>query len=760
MGQATTQELLFPNSPTVTDSVNVNERVSLRTQHGVRVVIVDGLRFQHYCVGDRTAESYAMVLLIESAYADQNDVARAFGCTARTLRRHLARFETGGLDALGRARGRPAGTHSVGKLGGVRDRAILRLKTEELSNREIGLRLGISETAVRKRLRRLGFKPRSRQSLLFGDQPANPSSVVVAATSEDRSIPRDSGRELVGRNEDEPLPSLDKNPLDRSADRLFAALGLLDDATPMFASAASVPRAGVLLAIPAIEESGVLSVARDVYGSIGPAFYGLRTSMVAFILLALMRIKRPEAIKEHSPADLGRLLGLDRAPEVKTLRRKLSRLASMQRAERFGRELAQRRVAARGRVLGFLYIDGHVRVYHGKHTIPKAHVTSMRITAPATTDYWVNDQKGEPLFVVTAEANAWMTHMLPAVLGEIRALLGPRRRATIVFDRGGWSPKLFSKLIEDGFDILTYHKGCTPKVPLKRFILRKAKLDGRWVEYRLHDRQVRLLKGKLRLRQVIRLSDNGYQTPILTSNFKLRDIEVAFRMFERWRQENFFKYLKEEYALDALADHRVEAADPNREVPNPAWRAADRDLRAARVALAKLEEAYGKAAMNNRERQRPTMRGFKIAQGKLGQQIRAARDSVAELERKRAALEERVSVGEALDGQPVVKLATERKHLTNVLKMVAYQAESDLFELLRPHYSRSKDEGRTLVQSALQSSAALEPKQDELRVTLAPLSSANRSRAVTALCEDLNAMNTVFPGTNLRIRYAVAPTSP
>lgn len=760
MGQATTQELLFPDFPTVTDSVSVNERVSLRTQHGVRVVIVDGLRLQHYCVGDRTAESYAMVLLIESAYADQNDVARAFGCTARTLRRHLARFETGGLDALGRPRGRPPGTPSVGKLGGVRDRAILRLKTEELSNREIGLRLGISETAVRKRLRRLGFKARSRQSLLFGDQPPNPSSVVVAATSEDRSITRDSGRELVGRNEDEPLPSLDKSPLDRSADRLFAALGLLDDATPMFASAASVPRAGVLLAIPAIEESGVLSVARDVYGSIGPAFYGLRTSMVAFILLALMRIKRPEAIKEHSPADLGRLLGLDRAPEVKTLRRKLSRLASMQRAERFGRELAQRRVAARGRVMGFLYIDGHVRVYHGKHTIPKAHVTSMRITAPATTDYWVNDQKGDPLFVVTAEANAWMTHMLPAVLEEIRALLGPRRRATIVFDRGGWSPKLFQKLIEDGFDILTYHKGCTPKVPLKRFILRKAKLDGRWVEYRLHDRRVRLLKGKLRLRQVIRLSDNGHQTPILTSNFKLRDIEVAYRMFERWRQENFFKHLKQEYALDALADHRVEAADPNREVPNPAWRAADRELRAARVALAKLEEAYGKAAMNNRERQRPTMRGFKIAQGKLGQQIRAARDSVAELERKRAAFEERVSVGEALDGQPVVKLATERKHLTNILKMVAYQAESDLFELLRPHYSRSKDEGRTLVQSALQSSAALEPMQDELRVTLAPLSSAHRSRAVTALCEDLNAMNTVFPGTNLRIRYAVAPTSP
>ena len=115
---------------------------------------------------------------------------------------------------------------------------------------------------------------------------------------------------------DEQLPrSLDADPLNRTFDRLLAALGLLDDAPPLFAPALSIPRAGVLLAIPALEASGLLPIAREVYGSIGPAFYGLRTTMVAFVLLALMRIKRPEALKEHAPADLGRIVGLDRAPE-------------------------------------------------------------------------------------------------------------------------------------------------------------------------------------------------------------------------------------------------------------------------------------------------------------------------------------------------------------------------------------------------------------------------------------------------------------
>jgi hypothetical protein len=168
--------------------------------------------------------------------------------------------------------------------------------------------------------------------------------------------------------------SFDKDPADRRVDRVLAYLGLLDDAAPLFRSGSGVPRAGVLLALPALVDTGVFAIGRTIYGSIGPAFYGLRTTLVALLLMALLRIKRPEMLKEHSPADLGRVLGLDRAPEVKTLRRKLSRLATFGRAAEFGRALAERRVAERGAALGFLYVDGHVRVYHGTRTLPKAHV--------------------------------------------------------------------------------------------------------------------------------------------------------------------------------------------------------------------------------------------------------------------------------------------------------------------------------------------------------------------------------------------------
>jgi len=748
----------------------VNHHVCVQTEGDQRAILVHGIVFSHYSTQDRAAEAYAMVTLFESGYADQNDIAHSFGYSTRTLRRHQQRLKTGGLRALARSEGRPPASSFRSTRISQRDRTILRLKAKERSNRWIAGRLGLSEKAVRKILRRLGWKPGPEPSLL--SLPFLPQVGGSEAMSATASLTRSTPIEALPSAAPSPASlraplfpqataqSLDCNPFDRSMDRLLAAMGLLDDALPVFACARNLPRAGVLVAIPALLASGLLSTAEKIYGNLGPAFYGLRTTLLAYVLLALLRIPRPEALKEYSPGELGRIVGLDRMPEVKTLRRKLARLAALKGSYQLGYQIAQQRIAERGKVLGFLYIHGHVRAYHGQHLIAKAYVTRMHLAAPATTDYWVNDQRGDPLFVVTADANAAMTKMLTPILTEVRQLLGPRRHSTIVFDRGGWSPKLFRSLLAMGFDILTYRKGRTRRIAETRFSPHQAKLDGRAVKYLLHDQPVRFLKGKLRLRQVTRLTEDGHQTPIVTTRWDLRAIAIAYRMFERWRQENFFKYLRQEYLIDALVDYQVEPDDPTRLVPNPARKALDKELRLARASFTKLQERFGVMALDYVDRDMPQAI-FQKTEKNLRRDMEKVTARVQKLETRRASLPTHLPLVEARKGQEPVKLSTERKHLTNILKMVAFQIESDLVEMIRPHYKRAEDEGRTLVQTILQDAADIEPAEGELRITLALLSSPHRSRVAESLCQALNKTNTMFPGTQLRMRFALAhPQAP
>ncbi len=230
-------------------------------------------------------------------------------------------------------------------------------------------------------------------------------------------------------------------------------------------------------------------------------------------------------------------------------------------------------------------------------------------------------------------------------------------------------------------------------------------------------------------------------------------------MFERWRQENYFKYMAEEYALDALVDYDIEEDDLERLVPNPKRKEINRERNNIKIEVKELEQDYGLKALSNKEAKRRTMRGFKIANAELSDRLFAALKRVVDLEKKRARVPARVPVQEVVPGD-VVKLTVERKHLTDIFKMVAYQVEGDLVRLLKPHYRRAEDEGRTLVQSALVASGDIEVVGDELRVAIDPLSSPHKTQALAAVCTDLNATSTRFPGTKLQLRFSIKPEPP
>jgi len=161
------QKKLLPFAPPPSGITIVNDCVLFRTEGTRRVISVHGVVLAHYDVTDHAAEAYAMISLFESGYADQNDIARCFGCSARTLRRYQQRVEVDGLLGLAGPRGRPPVNPSDRTEVRKVDRTILHFKAQGFSNRVVAGRIGVDERTIRRHLRRLAWVEPSSESLLF-----------------------------------------------------------------------------------------------------------------------------------------------------------------------------------------------------------------------------------------------------------------------------------------------------------------------------------------------------------------------------------------------------------------------------------------------------------------------------------------------------------------------------------------------------------------------------------------------------------------
>ncbi len=673
---------------------------------------------------DTVGRRLAAVQLMALGLARQDELSAALGVDRSTLYRQARKVRADGV--LGVVDG-PRGPRGPHRFTPAKRRRVAQVLGGGASMRQAARQVGITEGTI-------------RHALKHGDlTAAGPSPAVALDGPRARS---DRAARAAGGV-----------AVQRYVERALARAGALVEAAPQFVAAEAVRYGGALLALPALLSVGLLEAGEQTYGALKKGFYGLRATLLIVAFMALLRMRTPEQLQGHPPGELGVLLGLDRAPEVKTLRRKLWELAARRQATPFSQRLAERWVQESAEAVGLLYIDGHVRPYHGTaHTLPEAWVSRRRLCMPATTDVWVQQQDAQPLFVVTAPANDDLLAMLRRdILPEVRRLVG-ERRVTIVFDREGWSPKFFREVSQQGFDVLTYRKGKYASWQATVFRTVTGVVDGRPVSYDLAERQTAVLPG-FRMREVRRLCAGGHQTAILTTRTDLPIEAVAYRMFERWTQENFFRYMRQHFALDALVTYAVEPADPARTVPNPERKALAKMLATTRAALTELEQTYGQRAHSNAERQRPTMRGFKIANAVIGQQITALETELRDLKARVAALPKRIPLTALLDETAIVRLAPEAKHLTDTIKMVAYRAETALVRQLTPHYAKTEDDGRALIREMLLTSADIVPDGQRLLVRVHALANPRSNEALTHLCDTLTTLGVRYPGTDLTLLY-------
>ena len=559
------------------------------------------------------------------------------------------------------------------------------------------------------------------------------------------------------------------NGATRSLERMAAALGELESAPIEFQATCDVAQGGVLLALPALLAAGLLRRVPEFY-QLPNGFYGIESVFLLLALMALARIRSLEQLRYQAPGEWGKLLGLDRIPEVRTLRAKLKLLCQdMGRALRWNTELAQEWIARQNDADLYFYCDGHVRVYHGDQTaLPRHYVARERLCLRATTDYWINAMDGQPFLYVNKEVDPGLIATLTQdVVPWLEANVGKtpeqeRRLAedarahwfTLVYDREGYSPELFAKMKKKRIAILTYHKFPQEDWRKEEFQLHSVELPGgETVTMQLAERGSQL-SNNLWLREIRKLTESGHQTSILTTNFQAPMLTLAVSLFARWSQENFFRYMREHYGLDHLIEYGTEPIPDAISVVNPAWRKLDGQIRSQAGRRHRLAAQFGALTLSE-DPTEPQVQGFQRRKGNLQEEIQVLDLEIAKLKQLRKQTEHHIPVKSLPEADRFTRLRTECKHFIDTVKMIAYRAETSMAALLREHMARGSDDARALLRQIFETEADLTPDlaANTLTVRLHHLTQAAHDQAIEQLLGDLNATQTAFPGTQLTLVF-------
>jgi hypothetical protein len=688
----------------------------------------------------------------------QAQIIRAFGVSKNSVLRSVAKYLEEGIDGFYRPR---------------RGRGPSVMTAEVIVQAEKSLAIGHSRNEVAKEL---DVKCDTLRKAIKQGRVQEPTAVAAEAVSS----PPSASQAPVAASDKSTRSDTDAAAGDemgiactRPCERVLAALGRLPGGAPTkFQPCRDVSFGGVLCALPALAANGLFRHLGKL-----PELSGYYMKFHVILLLAYMalcRIKIVERLQYESPGELGKLMGLDRIPEVRCLRNKVSQLSQDEAPQIWAGALSQEWMEQNPELAGVLYVDGHVRLYHGRLTkLPKRYVTRQRLCLRGTTDYWVNDALGQPFFSVERPIDQGMLEALqsdivPRLLKDVPGQPTDEQlqadpylsRFVIIFDREGYSPDFFRQMWRDHrIACITYHKYPKEAWPESWFTETEVTMpNGEVVSMKLAEMGSRIGSRSegLWVREIRKLTASGHQTSLISTAYGLLGLENAASLFSRWSQENFFRYMMEHFTIDALSEYGTETiSGTTRPVVNPARRELDRQSRSVKSKLTQRQARFAALTLH------PQAEASEIV--KWEREKVALQEEIEQLEHELTVLKERMQstpkhlAWEDLpEGEKFERLAPSRKRLTDTVKLVAYRAETALATIVREELSHA-DEARALLRDLFRSDADLYPDEAAgvLEVRIHTLANPRSNRAVQHLLDHLNAAEFVYPGTTLRLTYTL-----
>lgn len=704
----------------------------------VRLIYLDGVRTFELELSDTVHTRYIAVQLYLTHSVPQAAVAKQWGITTRSLRNWIKAFKAKGITGL---ENEPQGPRV--KITPEVIKRILELRAERMKVSDIARKMSLDKKSI---YTVINESMTQEEQILPGFEADEPDEIPDEITNDDDAL-------LVESREHKT-----DNPLNRGADRMLAYMGLSEEADPLFADCEHVEGAGALLGLAMLATTPFFDKVHKNYKSLGAAFYGLRSTFSTMFIMALLRIKTPEKLDSYNPRKIGRLLGLDRSPSVRTIRRKMASLAKRKKAMNLMNDLAVVKMDELKNTDAFLYTDGHVQCYYGKKKVGKVFSNNKKKVVKGATDYWVNLDDGSPLLCIPTEFNAHLSAVLPSIIAHAKKVCGGKR-ITIIFDRGGADALTYEKILAMDCDFIAYHK--TPKpVDLDDFKKEETIVNERTYNYALLEREAQIpvyeSAGKNKNRKktdrtvdvreiMIRRDDDGV-THVITSRRDLDNKVVCTGLFKRWTQENFFKYMITTYNFDHLYTYRTDKVSDDIDHPNPEYNqllSQQRKIRkriAAIIGAAKLD-----AVAENKLDQLADLH-----EGKKGEELKKLSTTLKGVKKALKQTPKRESAGD------YDKLDSETRIIGNIVKSAAYDIEGILAGFVRNIWNGVNGNERGIVEGFLQTAGSIQVDGGLLKITLEQQSTPERTRLLKHICDELTVMTVKYPGSNLRMVFDIA----
>ena len=720
-------------------STPINDIVSVTSENGTWTYYIYLWPLYIHQSSQRDHFRYIASSLINAGLCRQKEIVSVFGVDRKLLSRANKQLKERGAESFFQKR--------VGRTGGRVLTAPKLAHAQKLFNQgcsreEVSAELGVKKDTLRK--------------ALMDGRLSEGALVTQASTGSERTEVDAKAADGMG------VACTD------IVERVGAALGWVDGVESRFEKCLDVPMGGVLCALPALLENGLLAH-KDKLGTIH-GYYTAVHILLVLVFMLLCRIKTVEQLRGYAPGEMGKLLGLDRIPEARCLRQKMDALAGDTHADQWSCALSQQWLNQSEDDVGLLYIDGHVKVYGGNIELPRRFVSRERLCLRGISFYWVNDALGQPFFVVEKQIDAGLISVLKndiiaRLIDEVPNQPSKEEleqdpwlhRFVIVFDREGYSPKFFQEIWEQHrIACLTYKKNCTDKWPEAEFEPTETiSPNGECIEMQIAERGTYLGKETVLVKEVRKLSNSGHQTAIISTAKKLEAARMAPAMFARWSQENFFAYAMHHFNIDGLTSHRRETFNGTETVVNPQWRQIDNQQRRLRTERTQARAKY--VAMDTQKRAEPTHKHhthWQLAKAQLLEQIQNCDQQLHTLKEEKRSVQHYVCLEELPQESQFAKLASSRRTLLNTIGMIAYRSETAMALMLKAS-SINLTDARTLLQDLFTTAADIIPdeKNKILNVHVHSAATPVNNRRIQELLNELNKNHTIYPNTELKMIF-------